>query len=130
MNADSHGLFAESNQSLWMLALPPAVWSLHFLVAYITGAIWCAKLHDPQGSLWTVRVAIAAYTVAAFGVIAVVGYWGYRRHSVGSGEVPHDADTPADRHSFLGFATLLLSGLSAIGVIYSALPAAFIRSCE
>jgi len=44
--------------------------------------------------------------------------------------VPHDADTPEDRHRFLGFATLLLSGLSAVAVIYTALVVVVFRSCH
>jgi hypothetical protein len=130
MKTDEHTRFTESNQSLWLLALSPAVWSVHFLTAYVTAAVWCAKLPTRAASLWTVRLAIAAYTVVALGLIAVVGYRAYRRHTTGASALPHDADTPADRHRFLGFATLLLSGLSAIGVIYSVLPALFIRSCE
>ena len=39
--------------------------------------------------------------------------------SHGNATLPHDDDTPEDRHRFLGFAALLLSALSAVAVIYA-----------
>jgi hypothetical protein len=44
--------------------------------------------------------------------------------------VPHDDDTPEDRRSFMGFATLLLCGLSAVAVVFVALPARFLEVCR
>jgi hypothetical protein len=75
-------------------------------------------------------MAIAAYTAAALLVIGIVGWIGYRRHSYGSADLPHDDDTPEDRHRFLGYSTLLLSGLSAVATLYAALVAVFIGSCH
>ena len=116
--------------NLWTLAASPTLWAVHFMACYLTAAIWCAKAGPAQTSLWTVRLAIAVYTVVALAAIAAIGYGGYRRHALGSTELPHDDDTPEDRTRFLGFATLLLSGLSAVAVAYSALVAVFVRSCE
>ena len=45
-------------------------------------------------------------------------------------ERPHDAETPADRDRQLGFATVLLSALSLVAVVFSALPALFIGDCR
>ncbi|HXG68820.1 MAG TPA: hypothetical protein VNO70_27225 [Blastocatellia bacterium] len=120
---------AEKNQSLWLLIASPTIWAAHFLLSYGTAAVWCAKVVGPGGSLTTVRVAIAVYTVLALVGIGMIGWDGYRRHSYGGETVPHDADTPEDRHRFLGFATLLLSALSAVAVIYAALAAVFIGRC-
>jgi hypothetical protein len=119
----------EENESLWMLTASPVIWAAHLLLCYATGAIWCAKVVGLGGSLATTRVAILLYTSAALVAIAVIGWIGYRRHSLGSATVPHDDDTPEDRHRFLGFATLLLSALSAVAVLYAGLVAVFIRSC-
>lgn len=119
----------ESNQSLWLLAASPAIWVAHFLLSYFTAAIWCAKFVGPDGSLRVVQLAIALYTIVALIGIGIVGWSGYRRHSYGSETVPHDFDSPEDRHRFLGFATLLLSGLSAVATIYVALVVVFIGSC-
>jgi hypothetical protein len=120
---------AEKNQSLWLLTASPVIWAAHFLLCYATAAIWCAKVAGLGGPLGTARIAIAMYTVLALGAIGVIGWIGYRKHSFGHATLPHDDDTPEDRHRFLGFATLLLSGLSAVGVIYAALIIFFVRSC-
>jgi hypothetical protein len=44
--------------------------------------------------------------------------------------LPHDHDTPADRHRFLGFATFLLGLLSALATIFTALVAIFFQDCR
>jgi hypothetical protein len=120
----------ETAESLWRLATPPLLWATHFLLCYGTAALWCAKYAEPDAPLTPVRLAIAVFT--ALGVVAagLVGWSGYRRHRLPGGAVPHDADTPEDRHRFLGFATLLLAGLSAIAMSYEALAIVFIRSCR
>lgn len=120
----------ERNQSLWLLTASPTIWSVHFLACYFTAAIWCAKYAGPDRSLGNVRVAIAIYTVLALIGIGVTGLAGYRRHSFGHERVPHDSDTPEDRHRFLGFATVLLSALSAIATLFVALAAVFIDKCD
>lgn len=120
---------SETNQSLLLLAASPTIWSIHFLACYITAAIWCAKVAGLAGPLGAARLAVGVYTLLALAGIAFVGMVGYRRHDVGSATVPHDFDTPADRHRFLGFATLLLSGLSAVAVVYTALAAVFVATC-
>ena len=120
----------EKNSSLWVLAASPLLWSAHFLVSYGTAAVYCAKLVGPGGSLAPVRIAIGVYTAVALAGIGLVGYRGWKRHRLGGASAPHDRDTPEDRHRFLGFATVLLSGLSAVSVLYEALPAVFIGSCR
>jgi hypothetical protein len=119
----------EENESLWLLTASPVIWSAHLLLSYITAAIWCAKMAGPGGSLATTRVAIFFYTLVALAAIGMIGWAGYRRHKGGRAAVPHDDDTPHDRHSFMGFATLLLSALSGVAVIYAALVAVFIDRC-
>ena len=121
----------EEHESLWLLTAAPVIWAAHFLLCYLTAAIWCAKLAGPDGSLGERprgdrrlhgrrarrhrdhRLARAAAGTAS-----------------ACETVPHDFDTPEDRHRFLGFATLLLSGLSAVATLYAALAAVFIGSCH
>jgi hypothetical protein len=119
---------AEEHQHLLLLAASPTIWAAHFLASYLTAAIWCAKAGRLAG-LDGVRWAIATFTVAALAGIVVVGLRGLRRHRLGSATVPHDFDTPEDRHRFLGFATVLLSALSVVAVVYVALPAVFFGAC-
>lgn len=121
---------AERRESLWMLTVSPTIWAVHFGLCYITAAIWCAKVPDVLAPLGAVRTAIVAFTVLALGGIAFTGWIGYRAHSLGGADAPHDDDTPEDRHRFMGYATLLLSGLSGVAVIYAALVAIFVRTCQ
>jgi hypothetical protein len=120
----------EENESVWTLTLAPALWVAHFMACYVTAAIFCAKVAAPGGSLGSVRIAIAVYTAVALAGIGMIGRDGLRRHRVGLETEPHDFDSAGDRHRFLGFATLLLSGLSAVATLYVALAAAFIGDCR
>lgn len=120
----------EKHESLWRLIVSPTVWAVHFMLSYVTAAIWCAKFASKQGDLGPTRLLIVIYTVVALAVIAVNGWSGYRRHRLHSETLPHDADTPEDRHRFLGFATLLLAGLSAIAVIFAALVVVYFTDCR
>jgi len=120
----------EKYQSLWLLTASPTIWAAHFLLSYVTAAVWCAKAASPGSSVVVVRVALIIYTVLALVAIGIVGWKGYSKHSHGDAELPHDADTPEDRHRFIGFATLLLSSLSAIAVLFAALVPFFIGTCH
>ena len=121
---------APDRDSLWLLTLAPTVWAAHLLLSYVTAAIWCAKFAGPSGSLSGIPRTIAWYTGVALIAIAVVGWEGWRRHRFGTETTTHDLDSREDRHRFLGFATLLLSGLSAVGVIYAAMAATFFDTCR
>jgi hypothetical protein len=115
--------------SLWLLTIAPTIWAAHLLLCYITAAIWCAKLVGTGGPLGGVRRAIAWYTIAALIGIAWIGWEGFRRHRHGTEATTHDLDSAEDRHRFLGFATLLLAGLSAVAVVYAALAASYFDTC-
>jgi hypothetical protein len=119
----------EENESLWLLLAAPIIWAAHFLLCYGTAAVWCAKVAGYAGPLGTTRIAIAMYTAVALMAIIAIGWIGYRRHSYGSAALPHDDDSPEDRHRFMGFATLLLACLSGVAVIYAALVAVFVDKC-
>ncbi|MCG6154611.1 hypothetical protein [Rubinisphaera margarita] len=120
----------EEQDRLWILFASPTIWAIHLLACYITAAIWCAKFGETDSAFTTVRIAFAVYTVLALAAIGWLGWTGYQQHRRVTDKTPHDDDTPLDRHRFLGFATLLLSGLSAIATIYVALVAVFIGSCD
>ena len=116
--------------SLWLLTIAPTVWALHLLLCYITAAVWCAKFVAQGGALGGVRTAIAVYTIVALAGIAAIGFEGFRRHGYGTEATTHDLDSIEDRHRFVGFATLLLAGLSALGVLYAALAATYFDTCR
>jgi len=119
----------ESRASLWKLVAGPATWALHFLLGYVTAAIWCAKSPLAR-ELGTLHVLLWGYTAVALAVIAWFGWRGLRQHLWGSATLPHDAGSAGDRHRFLGFATLLLCGLSFVAVLYSAMAIAIVGGCS
>ncbi len=120
----------EKRENLWLLIVSPTIWAVHFLFSYITAAVWCAKVGSPGGSLQPVRWAIAIYTVIALIGITFNGLSGLRRHNFGTESLPHDFDTPGDRHRFLGFATVLLAGLSAVATLFAAAVVFYFFDCR
>jgi hypothetical protein len=116
--------------SLWLLTIGPTIWAVHLLLSYVTVAVWCAKFVPDGGPLGGVQTAILWYTAVALIGIGVIGWEGFRRHRHGTEATTHDLDTREDRHRFVGFATLLLSGLSAVGVVYAALSARYFDTCR
>ena len=114
---------------LWMMTVAPAVWMVHFLLSYATASVWCARHSAVGGSAGPIQSLVAVYTVVALAIIVLSGWSGYRRHAIAGGELPHDADSPEDRDRFLGFATMLLAGLSAVATLYSAVAVFIYRSC-
>jgi hypothetical protein len=121
---------AHRRDSLWMLTVAPTIWAAHLLLSYTTAAVYCAKFVPVGSPLGGIRTAIAWYTGIALIGIAIMGWEGLRRHRRGTEATTHDLDTPEDRHRFLGFATLLLSGLSGVAVAYAALAATFFDTCR
>jgi hypothetical protein len=129
---------ATERDSLWLLTLAPVIWAAHLLLSYVSAAIWCAKFAGPEGTLNGIPIAISWYTAAALVGIALVGWEGFRRHhhpsaplgAGGTETTTHDLDSPADRHRFLGFATLLLSSLSAVAVLYAAFASTHFTTCQ
>lgn len=118
-----------SRGGLWMLVAGPAVWALHFLLSYVTVAIHCAKATRFDAPLGGTGVVLWIYTGLALLAIAALGAAGWRMHRHGDQRPPHDEPTPGDRHRFLGFATLLLCGLSFVAVVYAAFAIAVIDTC-
>lgn len=121
---------AERHERFWTMLASPVVWSLHFLACYITAAIWCGRVASVVEPVPALRVVIGVYTVIALAVIGAIGWWGLRAHRQTGSSLPNDDDTPEGRHGFVGFATLLLSALSAVAVIYAALVAVVFETCQ
>ncbi|ODN71415.1 hypothetical protein [Methylobrevis pamukkalensis] len=122
-------LFRRETANLWTLITPPTVWAMHFMVAYVLAAVVCAKTGN-TADLDSVRWIIAGATAVALGLIAAAAVQAHRHWGFGDDMPPHNEPTDEDRQHFLGFATLLICGVSAIGVIFVALPALFIADCR
>jgi len=76
-----------------------------------------------------VQFGIAAVTLVALALILLSAWLAWRQWGFGTQDPPHDSASAHDRSLFQGFATLLLSGLSLIAVLYVALPLMFIDGC-
>ena len=120
---------AEERESLAFLVGALCVWAAHFLACYGIAAVFCAKL-GPSRALDEVRLVIGGLTVAALAAIGAFGWRGWKRHRLAGGAVPHDDDTPEDRHRFLGYATAITAMLSGVSVAYSGMVALFFRTCR
>lgn len=116
-------------ESIWTLFTAPVVWAAHFLVCYVGAAIFCEKPYLLGGDFSTLRIGIVVLTVMALSMIVVSALLAWRQWGFGAGDPPHDDPTRRDRQLFQGYATLLLSGLSFVAVIYTALPVLFITDC-
>ncbi|RWF05054.1 hypothetical protein [Mesorhizobium sp.] len=122
-------LIPKEIETLWTLFTAPVVWAAHFLVCYIGAAVYCAKPELVGLSFSAVRAGIAAATLVALSLIALSAWLAWRQWGFGTDDPPHDDPTRRDRTRFQGFATLLLSGLSFIAVIFTAMPALFLTEC-
>ena len=123
------GLLPKEIESLWTLFTAPVVWALHFLVCYVGAAIFCEKPGFLGIDFFNLRIAIAIVTALSLALIIVSALLSLRQWGFGSANPPHDDPTRRDRLKFQGYATLLLSGLGFIAVIFTALPALFITDC-
>lgn len=123
-------LTRETKDTLWTLIVAPTVWAMHFLVCYITAALSCAGSTAPFGRIDGARVFIGVATLVALGLIGTTGLRAWREWSASGINPPHDRSTDAHRERLLEFATVLLAGLSAVAVLFVALPAFVYVDCR
>ncbi len=116
-------------QTLWALAAAPTVWALHFLFSYVYAAIYCAR-GGRLATLGNVRVVIAIATVIALLLVLASGYVAWAQSNVEGDPPPHQQSTDEDRLRFLAVATLLLSGLSFVAIVFTAIPAFSFGDCR
>jgi hypothetical protein len=115
-------------ETLWTMFTAPIAWAVHFLVCYLTVAIFCAKGGSAQqyvGLQWM----LGALTLLALVTIAISAYLAWRQWGFGTADPPHDEPTDRARRLFQGFATLLLSALSFVAVLFVATPIMLINGC-
>jgi hypothetical protein len=121
-------LIPKEIESLWTLFTAPIVWALHFVACYGAASVYCAKASG--GGFDTLRLTLGLVTLLALAVIVLAAWLAWRQWGFGIQDPPHDAPTDRSRALFQGFATLLLSGLSFIAVLYGALPLLLIEGCQ
>ncbi|WP_066718826.1 hypothetical protein [Sphingomonas pituitosa] len=121
-----HQRFRALRVTLWTLIVPPTSWAAHFLFSYLWAAVRCAKTGryvDAPAIFW-------GGTAAALLVILASGWIAWVQARIPGDHPPHESGTDSDRLRFLAYATLLLAGLSVIGVVFTALPVLFLRDCR
>jgi len=126
-HSDKHEFRAEA-LSLWRTTFAPATWALHFVLCYALVSLSCIHGTPPVA---ITRSALILATLAALAVIALLGWRSYRHWAPGrTGRLTHPYGTPEHRHHFLGHAAFLLAIISAIGVVFVALPLLVIGGCQ
>ena len=120
-----------SGTDLWQVILAPVVWSLHFLFCYVLAAVYCEKM-GREAALEDVRLAVLVATGLGLGIIAVAtrGLWRVRGRSLTDDDFEFEHNTPEERHRFLSHVALMLSALSATGMIYVAIPVLVLGWCR
>jgi hypothetical protein len=120
-----------SGTDLWRVIVSPAIWAVHFLASYVTVAIFCEKAGRGAG-LGPAEIAVGAYTVIA---LAGIGWsthalWRVRGRSLTDDDFEYEHNTPEERHRFLSHVALMLCVLSAVAVIYVAIPMIYLSTCR
>lgn len=116
---------------LWRVIAAPIVWALHFLFCYASVAIFCEKA-GRAAPLGDIRFAVAVATVVA---LAAIGWsthalWHVRGRSLTDNDFEFEHNTPEERHRFLSHVALMLCVLSAVAVIYVAIPMFYLATCR
>lgn len=121
--------FAAESASLWRITFAPVIWAVHFAVSYAATAIVCARFAGPADQLGTLRGVIAGLTVLALAAIAVIGARSWISWDLIDNS-DYEAARAESRHAFLGHISFLLSIVSAIGVVFVALPIVVLATCR
>ncbi len=109
----------------------PTIWAVHFLLCYLLAAVYCEKA-GRVSDLWPARLGIILLTLLALAGIAALtrGLWQVRARSVTEDDFEFTHNSPEERHRFLSHVALMLCALSAVAVLYVAIPAIYLTSCR
>lgn len=120
-----------SGTDLWRVIVSPIIWAVHFLASYVTVAVYCQKL-GRDAALGPAEVAVIAYTVLALAGIgwSSWGLWRVRGRSLTDDDFEYEHNEPEERHRFLSHVALMLCVLSAVAVLYVAIPMLYLSSCR
>ena len=120
-----------SGTDLWRVIISPTIWALHFLACYVAAAIYCEKM-GRDAPLDDIRLLVITVTLVALGGIfwSTLGLWRVHDRSLTDDDFEYEHNTPEERHRFLSHVALMLSILSAVAVIYVAIPMLYLESCR
>ena len=116
---------------LWRVIAAPIVWALHFLFCYGYAAVYCEKA-GRDAPLGDARTAVVTATVVALALIAISTsrLWRVRGRSLTDNDFEFEHNTPEERHRFLSHVALMLCVLSAVAVLYVAIPMIYLSTCR
>jgi hypothetical protein len=120
-----------SGTDLWRVIAAPIIWALHFLFSYVTVAVFCEKA-GRTAELGDARTIVVIATVAALAGIAwsTHALWQVRGRSLTDNDFEFEHNTPEERHRFLSHVALMLCVLSAVAVLYVAIPMFYLSTCR
>ena len=115
---------------LWRVIAPLILWAVHFLSSYAWVAVQCEKVGD--ASLPVSRWVVGGLTVTALaGVLMLTRHlWAVRARSLTDNDFDFEHNTPEERHRFLSHVSLMLCALSAVAILFAALPMVLVQSCQ
>lgn len=96
--------------------IAPITWSMHFTICYIWIAIACGRLDTGNGFAGA-RGGVALMTAIALTIAAGCFVYGWRQTGSQRALRSSDQATSGDRQRFMALATMLLAGLSMIGMV-------------
>ncbi len=130
-NAQQHPAYTRKpyRDRLWWLAISPSLWAVHFLVCYLTVAIWCEKT-SAETDANILRWLACIYTCVAMVAITIVGWLSFKNTGQSDQPPPDEFDDLTDRSPFLGFTSFLLALLSGIATLFTALVFVFVKNCD
>lgn len=116
---------------LWKVILAPVIWAAHFLFSYVYAAVHCEKAGRGAdlAPVWIAVGGATALALAGIGFIAAT-LWRVRARSLTDDDFEFEHNSPEERHRFLSHVALMLCTLSAVAVIYVAIPMLYLTSCR
>lgn len=124
------GLRRGTRDSLVTMIAAPTVWALHFLLSYVWVASACAPNEDIFKSIAPARIGVAVATALGLLFCFLAGFRAWREWREAGGKPPHDQPTEHDRERQMELASVLLSGLSFLAIVFTALPVLLVADCR
>ena len=120
-----------SGTDLWSVIISPSIWAVHFLVCYVSAAIYCQKLgrDAPLGDIRTLVIGVTVVALIGIGWSSV-RLWRAHDSSLTDDDFEYEHNTPEERHRFLSHVALMLCVLSAVSVLYVTIPMLYLESCR
>ena len=116
---------------LWQVIAAPIIWAVHFLFCYVFAAIYCEKLGRDASLDIATWVIVGATGLALLLIgLSTLRLWRVRGRSLTDDDFEYEHNTPEERHRFLSHVALMLCVLSAVAVLYVAIPMLYLTSCR